>query len=225
GITPFLLLMVPPFEIFFDLRPVDLTVTPLTWFLFYAGFYGLQMLLAFHTMGRFRIETLVLATVSFPIYISALLNVFSGKEQKWHVTGRGGKRSSPFNFMIPQVMVFFFLFLTSLVAISKDIDHQNLTLATAWNVTNTVFIGVFIGAAFLESHRAKAADRRARQTTWRVTEVAPTVSGDQEPTPSSSAATPTSRRARRVDIPTDRSRPAAASAPSPVTDIPERSIA
>ena len=90
GITPFLLLMVPPLEIFFDLHPVDLTVTPLTWFLFYAGFYGLQMLLAFHTMGSFRIETLVLATVSFPIYIAALLNVFSGREQKWHVTGGSG---------------------------------------------------------------------------------------------------------------------------------------
>jgi cellulose synthase (UDP-forming) len=160
GITPFLLLMVPPLEIFFDLRPVDLTVTPLTWFLFYAGFYGLQMLLAFHTMGSFRIETLVLATVSFPIYIAALMNVFSGKEQKWHVTGSRGRRSSPFNFMIPQVMVFAFLFLTSLVAISKDVEHQTLTLATAWNVTNTILISVFIAAAFRESHRAKATDRR-----------------------------------------------------------------
>ncbi len=67
--------------------------------------------------------------------------------------------------MIPQVMIFTFLFLTSLVAISKDIEHQNLTLATAWNVTNTVVIGVFIAAAFRESHRAKksrAASARRR---------------------------------------------------------------
>jgi len=216
GITPFLLLMVPPFEIFFDLRPVDLTVTPLTWFLFYAGFYGLQMLLAFHTMGSFRIETLVLATVSFPIYIAALLNVFSGKEQKWHVTGRGGRRSSPFNFMIPQVLVFFFLFLTSLVAINKDIEHQNLTLATAWNVTNTVVIGVFIAAAFRESHRAKAADRRARGT-WRVTEIAP------EPV----AALAATRRARRLDVPDRATRLPASPLPPRTrrTDIPERSNA
>jgi len=216
GITPFLLLMVPPFEIFFDLRPVDLTVTPLTWFLFYAGFYGLQMLLAFHTMGSFRIETLVLATVSFPIYIAALLNVFSGKEQKWHVTGRGGRRSSPFNFMIPQVLVFFFLFLTSLVAINKDIEHQNLTLATAWNVTNTVVIGVFIAAAFRESHRAKAADRRARGT-WRVTEIAP------EPV----AAPAATRRARRLHVPDRATRLPASPLPPRTrrTDIPERSNA
>ena len=186
GITPFLLLMVPPLEIFFDLRPVDLTVTPVTWFLFYAGFYGLQMLLAFHTMGSFRIETLVLATVSFPIYIAALVNVFSGKEQKWHVTGSRGRRSSPFNFMIPQVMIFTFLFLTSLVAISKDIEHQNLTLATAWNVTNTVLIAVFIAAAFRESHRAKKSERRAP--------VAAPISSASFETPSP----PATRRARRA---------------------------
>ena len=76
---------------------------------------------------------------------------------------RKRRRSSPFNFMIPQVMVFTFLFLTSFVAISKDIGHQNLTLATAWNVTNTIVIGVFIAAAFRESHRAKAAARRERE--------------------------------------------------------------
>ena len=161
-------------------------MTPLTWFLFYAGFYGLQMLLAFHTMGSFRIETLVLATVSFPIYIAALLNVFSGKEQKWHVTGSRGRRSSPFNFMIPQVMIFTFLFLTSLVAISKDIEHQNLTLATAWNVTNTVLIAVFIAAAFRESHRAKKSERRAP--------VAAPISSASFETPSP----PATRRARRA---------------------------
>jgi cellulose synthase (UDP-forming) len=196
GITPFLLLMVPPLEIFFDLRPVDLTVTPFTWFLFYAGFYGLQMLLAFHTMGSFRIETLVLATVSFPIYMSALVNVFSGKEQKWHVTGRGGRRSSPFNFMIPQVLTFFFLFLTSLVAIGKDTEHQTLTLATAWNVTNTVVIGVFIVAAFRESHRARAAQRRP-------VAVAPAL-----PASFATASSPMTRRARRLaDVRAGRSRP------------------
>ena len=36
------------------------------------------------------------------------------------VTGGKRKRSSPFNFMIPQVLTFTFLFLTSIVAIYKD---------------------------------------------------------------------------------------------------------
>lgn len=155
GITPLLLLMVPPLEIYFDLRPVNLTVTWLTWLLFYLGFYGLQIMLAFNTMGSFRPATLVMATVSFPIYIRAFVNVFSGREQKWHVTGAAGKRVSPFNFMIPQVLMFAFLFLTSMVAITKDVGHGTITLATAWNLTSTVVFAVFIGAAMKESHLAR----------------------------------------------------------------------
>jgi cellulose synthase (UDP-forming) len=155
GITPLLLIFVPPLEIYFDLRPVNLTVTWVTWLLFYLGFYGLQILLAFHTMGSFRLETLVMAAVSFPIYIRAFINVFSGREQKWHVTGSTGKRVSPFNFIVPQVLFFVFLFLTSLVGIVKDYGHQTLTLATAWNVTNTIVLTVFICTAFRESHRTR----------------------------------------------------------------------
>jgi cellulose synthase (UDP-forming) len=157
AMTPLLLLLVPPLEIYFDLRPVNLTVTWATWLLFYLGFYGLQILLAFHTMGSFRLETLVMATVSSPIYVHALINVFAGKEQKWHVTGAAGKRASPFNFMIPQVLIYVFLLLTSIVAVYKDIGHQTLTLATAWNVTNTIVFGVFIFAALSEANAARIA--------------------------------------------------------------------
>jgi cellulose synthase (UDP-forming) len=157
AITPLLLLLVPPLEIYFDLRPVNLTVTWATWLLFYLGFYGLQILLAFHTMGSFRLETLVMAMVSFPIYVHAFINVFSGKEQKWHVTGAAGKRASPFNFMIPQVLIYVFLLLTSIVAVYKDIGHQTLTLATAWNVTNTIVFGVFVFAALGEATAARVA--------------------------------------------------------------------
>ena len=159
GMTPLVLILVPPLEIYFDLRPVNLTVTWVTWFLFYAGFYGLQILLAFNTMGSFRPETLVMAAVSFPIYVRAFLNVFSGREQKWHVTGSSGKRVSPFNFMIPQVLFFVFLLLTSCIAIIKDYGNETLTLATAWNVTNTIVLGAFIVAACRESHAAKIAVR------------------------------------------------------------------
>ena len=160
GITPLLLLLVPPLEIYFDLRPVNLTVTWLTWALFYLGFYGLQILLAFNTMGSFRLETLVMATVSFPIYIRAFINVFAGREQKWHVTGGSGKRSSPFNFIIPQVLVFLFLVLTSMVGIYKDYMHQTLTLATGWNLTNTIVMGVFIVAALREPRAMRLAAKR-----------------------------------------------------------------
>ncbi len=157
GIVPILLIFVPPLEIYFDLRPVNLTVTWLTWVLYYLGFYGLQILLAFHTMGSFKPQALVMATVSFPIYIRALINVAIGREQAWHVTGAAGKRTSPFEFIIPQVLLFVLLLLTSVVGILKDAGHQTVTLATAWNLTNTVVLAVFVIAAFRESHSARVA--------------------------------------------------------------------
>jgi cellulose synthase (UDP-forming) len=164
GICPLLLLLVPPLEIFFDLRPMNLSTTVFTWALYYAGFYIMQVVLAFYTMGSFRWETLMLATASFPIYVRALINVITGHEQGWSATGNRSKASSPFNFMIPQVLFFVFLLLTSVVAIARDIDNEVITLATAWNVTNTVILGSFVGAAAREARllrRSSRADRRS----------------------------------------------------------------
>jgi cellulose synthase (UDP-forming) len=151
GIAPGILLLVPALEIFFDLRPVDLEISWQTWLLFYAGFYLLQILLAFYTLGSFRWEVLMLAAVSFPIYISALLNAFSGREQKWHVTGTTTRAASPFNFIIPQVLTFAFLLMSSVVSIWRDLGNSQLSLATAWSVTNTFILGAFMVVAFKES--------------------------------------------------------------------------
>ncbi len=171
GICPLLLLLVPPLGIYFDLRPMNLTTTLLTWILFYAGFYVMQIVLAFYTMGSFRWETLMLATASFPIYVAALVNVLIGKEQKWSATGDKSRASSPFNFMIPQLLFFAFLLLTSLVAINRDLSNGTLTLATAWNLTNTIVLGAFVGAAFRESHMQKIAARAASRERKRVSAV------------------------------------------------------
>jgi cellulose synthase (UDP-forming) len=165
GICPLLLLLVPPLEIYFDLRPMNLSTTVFTWLLYYSGFYVMQIVLAFYTMGSFRWETLMLATASFPIYVAALVNVLVGKEQKWSATGNRTKVSSPFNFMIPQVLFFVFIALTSVVAIYRDIDNGVLTLATAWNVTNTVILGSFVIAAMGESRSTRVAARAARRVT------------------------------------------------------------
>ncbi|MCW5952155.1 MAG: glycosyltransferase [Propionibacteriaceae bacterium] len=154
GIAPGLLLLVPALEIFFDLRPVVLGTTFATWLLFYAGFYFMQILLAFYTLGSFRWEVLMLATASFPIYHQALINAFSGKEQKWHVTGAQGARTSPFNFIRPQVYLFTFLALTSVVAIWRDLYNAQLSLATGWNLTNTFVLGVFLLVALREGRAA-----------------------------------------------------------------------
>ncbi|NRD26571.1 glycosyltransferase [Frigoribacterium sp. VKM Ac-2836] len=158
GIAPLLLIMVPPMEIFFDLRPMNLHISVLQWLLFYSGFYLLQIALAFFTLGSFRWEVLMLASVSFPIYVKALWNVLSGKDTAWHVTG-GGKAASPFNVLGPQVLFWLFLSLTSLVAIWRDWDNRVLTLATVWNLINTAVLSAFLLAALREAKAIKRASR------------------------------------------------------------------
>nr|WP_300150119.1 glycosyltransferase [Propionicimonas sp.] len=164
GIAPGVLLLVPALEVFFDLRPVTLGTSVATWALAYAGFYVMQILLASYTLGSFRWEVLLLSTASFPIYHQALVNAFSGKEQKWHVTGSAGRRSSPFTFIRPQVYLFVFLALTSVVAIWRDLNNAQLSLATAWNLTNTAALGVFIGVAFAEHATRDRPKRVAART-------------------------------------------------------------
>jgi cellulose synthase (UDP-forming) len=154
GICPLLLLLVPPLEIYFDLRPMNLTITVFTWVLYYSGFYVMQIALAWYTQGSFRWQTLTLATVSFPIYVRALINVLTDKEQAWHVTG-ARRASSPFNFIVPQVLFFAFLGLTSIVAVWRDLDNGVLTLATAWNLTNTLILGAFVVTATKEASRMR----------------------------------------------------------------------
>jgi len=158
GICPLLLLLVPPLEIYFDLRPISLDMSVGQWAFFYAGFYLMQVLLAWFVMGSFRWETLTLATASFPIYTKALWNVITGKDVGWHVTGSGGTARSPLNFMIPQVLFFFFLLLTTFVAIIRDLDNGVFTLATAWNGLNTAVLALFITAALRD---ARPRGRRA----------------------------------------------------------------
>ncbi len=143
GICPLLLLLVPSLEIYFDMRPMTVSVSVLTWFLFYAGFYVMQILLAFYTLGSFRWETLTLAMVSFPIYVKALVNVFTGRDVGWQATGTA-RGNSPYNFVVPQMLFFLFLSLTSVVAVYRDITNGVATLAMAWNVTNTLILGAFI---------------------------------------------------------------------------------
>jgi cellulose synthase (UDP-forming) len=164
GIAPLLLLLVPPLEVYFDLRPMNLHISVLQWLLFYCGFYVLQIVLAFFTLGSFRWEVLMLATVSFPIYVKAFLNVALGKDVAWHVTGRKGAPKSPFNFIIPQVLFFAFLALTSLVAIWRDEQNGVLTLATVWNLLNTLILFSFVVVAFREARRLKLEARGLLRT-------------------------------------------------------------
>ncbi|MBO3084261.1 glycosyltransferase family 2 protein [Cellulomonas fengjieae] len=157
GITPLLLIVVPPLQIYFNLTPMNLTLTPLTWALFYAGFYVMQVVVAFYTLGSFRWEVLLLAAVSFPIYTRALVNAVLGRDQRWHVTGQKGAYRSPFAFMLPQVIFFQFLLITTVVGVWKDVSNGYPSLALAWNATNTLILGGFILTAWREGRRGRAA--------------------------------------------------------------------
>jgi cellulose synthase (UDP-forming) len=79
-----------------------------------------------------------------------------------------------------------FLALTSVVAVWRDIGIQEFTLATAWNVTNTVILGAFIAAAFREQHLTRHPLRPTERTeppaaTTPVTIVARPLPRDAEP--------------------------------------------
>ncbi|MFV0407731.1 MAG: glycosyltransferase [Propioniciclava sp.] len=150
GIAPGLLLFVPALEIFFDLRPVHLDVGPLTWFAFYAGFYVLQILLAALMLGTFRWEVLMLAQCSFPIYLRALIGAFAGVDTKWSATGAIGRQASPFGFMIPQLLVWFFLLWTTVVSVLRDVTLGYLNVATVWSLINTLALGAYVGVAVAE---------------------------------------------------------------------------
>lgn len=160
GIMPGVLLLVPALEVYFDLRPVTLGISVAQWLIFYAGFYVMQIALSFYTLGSFRWEVLLLAVASFPIYYQAFVNAFAGKEQKWYVTGATNTYTSPFTFIRPQVNVFVFLSLTTAVSIWRDLNNAQVSLATAWNLTNAFALGVFMVVAMRESVVAR---RRLKQ--------------------------------------------------------------
>ncbi|WP_232548151.1 glycosyltransferase family 2 protein [Propioniciclava soli] len=164
GIAPGILLFVPALEIFFDLRPVNLTVGPFEWFLFYAGFYLLQILLAGLTLGTFRWEVLLLAQCSFPIYLRAFKNAFIGVDTKWSVTGATGGKVSPFNFIIPQVLVWVFLICATSVSVYRDMSLGHLNIATIWNGINLVALTAFMVVAYLEGRAAVGSARAAAAT-------------------------------------------------------------
>lgn len=165
GFATMLLLFLPALHIFFNLTPVNLDIAFGAWLAYYLAFYGLQIVLAFCTMGGFRLESLLLAMVSFPIYIRAFFNALRGREEAWQATNSYGRDSidSPFNYIIPQVLLFVFLGFTSLVGIWKSMYYESLALSLVWNMINTVIFGAFMLIAYRE-HRSIVRQRRQTAT-------------------------------------------------------------
>ncbi|WP_234417584.1 MULTISPECIES: glycosyltransferase family 2 protein [Miniimonas] len=170
GIAPLVLLLVPPLQIYLDLAPMNLTISTGQWVLYYCGFYVMQIMIAFFTLGSFRWEVLLLASVSFPIYVRAFWSALTRKDQKWHVTGATGRRTTPFAFIVPQLLMFVFLLVTSVVGILKQEQTGIFTLALAWNITNTLILFGFL----LQAMREESERRRPTAST-----TAPVVSGSR----------------------------------------------
>ncbi|WP_402468566.1 glycosyltransferase family 2 protein [Isoptericola aurantiacus] len=208
GIAPLLLLLVPPMQIYLSLAPMRLDVSVGTWALYYLGFYGLQITLAFFTLGSFRWEVLLLAAVSWPIYVKAFWNALTGKQQAWSVTGRAGASTSPFEVIVPQVLCFVFLLITSIVGVWKHAGDGGLpSLAVAWNATNTLILAGFMATAVRE-HREAMAGRRAlrRGERTRTDDVDPAGAAPRGNAPTAAAPTRSGRRRDRTTRRGDRRR-------------------
>lgn len=164
GLVTLVLLLLPPLQIFLNLSPISQNTPFHLWLLYYSGFYVLQIVMAVYTIGSFRWQTLLLSTVSFSIYTKALVNAFSKRDTAWHVTGRAGKANSPFNYILPQLLLFVFLLLTSLIGVWKVSWTGEMSLAVFWNLVNTLALGLFLGIATKEARQLhnQAPSRRRR---------------------------------------------------------------
>lgn len=159
GVAIMLLLLLPSLHVFFNWSPVNLDITFGAWASYYLAFYGMQIILAFYTMEGFKVESLLLGLVSFPIYVKALCNAIFNREEAWSATGSRNAIDSPFNYIVPQVMVFLFLGFTSAVGIWKAYYYETSSLSLIWCLINTFIFGSFIIIAWRE-HRALKRERK-----------------------------------------------------------------
>jgi cellulose synthase (UDP-forming) len=156
GLAILMLLFLPPLQIFFNLSPINLSVGFATWIVFYLGFYAMQIVVAFYTMESFRLETIVLAMASFPIYLKALTNVVLRRDVAWQATGDANGKESPFNYVTPQILIFLFLTFTSAFGIWKIHYTGVFALSLVWNAINTFIFGSFLIVVFKERFSRKA---------------------------------------------------------------------
>jgi cellulose synthase (UDP-forming) len=161
GVVTFLLLLLPTLQIYLGLTPINPSMPVWQWALYYLGFYGMQIVVAVYTIGSFRWETLLLSTVSFPLYLRALFNALSRRDRAWHVTGRAGRANSPFNYIVPQTLMWAFLLATSIVGIFVVEWTATVSIALFWNVLNTLVLTLFLGIAAREALRLRREGRAA----------------------------------------------------------------
>jgi cellulose synthase (UDP-forming) len=161
GFAVLMLLSLPVMHIFFNWSPVNLSIPLTSWLGYYLAFYGMQVVLAFYTMEGFKLQTLVLAMVSSPIYIRAFFNALLGREEAWDATGnKAGRNDSPFNYILPQLMLCLFLAFTSAVGCWKAYYYRSASLSLFWSILNTIIFGSFMVIAWREQRRIKPSATR-----------------------------------------------------------------
>ena len=168
GVAVALLFLVPPLAIFMDMTAVSASGTLFDWLLHYLAFYGFYFGVTIYCMGGFKFETLVLASASFPTYIKALWNVIAGKAVGWTATGKR-MSESPMNYLVPQILVFIFLFASSVFGVYLVATGKPLSLALIWNMFNTFVFGYYIRMA-LRSHAPQEAPAEPHATTHKIAE-------------------------------------------------------
>lgn len=161
GIVPLGLILLPPLQIYLNITPVSLEVPLYQWIIFYCGFYVLQIGLALFLIGSFRWETLLLSTVTFPMYTKAFFLALAGRKPAWTSTGATGQAASPFNFIKVQMVFFIFLAATTVVGFLKAEWTAEYSVALVWNIINTLALGAFAVMATREHFALK---REARAT-------------------------------------------------------------
>lgn len=166
GIAAALLLALPAIQIFFGLTPINLSIAFVAWVFYYLSFYALQVTVASYAMNGFRFETIVLAMASFPIYIKALINGFMARDKAWQATG-ATEVDSPYNYVIPQILIFLFLVFTEYVGVIKAMDTRALSLTIFWNSLNLLLFAGFLLLASRENRQLKKQARKARRAARR----------------------------------------------------------
>jgi cellulose synthase (UDP-forming) len=119
------------------------------------GLYATQVAVAFYAIEGFRPEAVILAMVSFPVYLKALTNVLRGRDVAWRATGDRTATESPFNFIVPQVLIFTFLLFVTIVGIWKTVYTGTLALSLVWNILNTIIFGAFLALALRETRQGR----------------------------------------------------------------------
>ncbi len=164
GFAVLLLILLPALQIFFNISPVALDIPLWQWAALYSGFFLMQLMLSFYAMGGLKLETIMISTASFPIYIKAFFNALLGRDQAWSATNkRDNEYDSPFNYIRIQVYTFVFLCLTSAVGVWKIFYTSEFSIAVVWSIVMAIIFGVFMRAAAREARELKSQARALRR--------------------------------------------------------------